>query len=62
MGGQLGGKRDPSGQHADSLLRVHFTRYQKTLAMSERTGRVVGPRKISKGADKYIVRKLWVAI
>ena len=33
VGGSSGGKRDLLAQHADSLLRPHFVRYQETLVL-----------------------------
>ena len=51
----------PLMQHANSLLLLHLSRYQETLVMDDRQGRVVYASKISKRADRYVARKLWVA-
>jgi len=61
MGGSLSGGRVLTAQHADLLLRPHFSRYHETLMIDGRSGRVVGTSQISKSVDKCIARKLWVA-
>ena len=35
-------------------------RYQETIIIDERMGHVVGISQISKRANKYVTRKLWV--
>jgi hypothetical protein len=50
--------RDLLAQHADSLLRLHFSIYQKTVIIDKRPGGKVGVSKISKNADKFVVTKL----
>ena len=62
MGGSLGDICDLLVQHADSLLRPHFSRYQEKHTVGERLGHVVGTGKISRSADKCVARKLWVVI
>ena len=62
MGGSLGGVCDLLVQHADSLLRLHFSRYQEMHTFCERLGHVVDTGKRSKSADRSVARKLWVVI
>jgi len=62
MGGSLGGVCDLLVQHADSLLRLHFSRYQEMHTFYERLGHVVDTGKRSKSADQSVARKLWVVI
>ena len=61
-GGSLGDICDLLVQHADSLLRPHFSRYQEKHTVGEQLGHVVGTGKISRSADKCVARKLWVVI
>ena len=58
----MGGICDLLIQHADSLLRTHFSRYQEMHTVCERLGHVVGTGKISRSADQSVARKLWVVI